>query len=401
MRRALLPAVAACIGFGLAAAAARADEPTFTKVEINPSSIFECAGVFDVDGDGDLDIVSGSNWYEAPTWTPHKIREVEKVGPYMKDFANLPMEINGDGHTDFFTVSYFGNSVGWVENPGNKTADWTYHPIDEPGPSECAVLVDLTGDGKPEVLPNTVNTVVFYALEKAGKEPKIKKVSLGNTGAGHGVGTGDVNRDGRLDILTPTGWFEAPADPLNETWTFRPAWDLGATGIQIFAGDFDEDGDTDLVYGRGHDIGLYWAEQVQGADGKPAWEKHLIDDSISSVHVLQWVDLNGDGKKNELLSGKRVYAHEVEPGDVGPSIIAYYRFDKPTKKWTRHVISQSEAAKNAPADAGKRDAQKDFPPGTAGTGLEVVAVDIDKDGDIDLVCPGKSGLYLFVNQGTK
>ena len=155
------------------------------------------------------------------------------------------------------------------------------------------------------------------------------------------------------------------------------------------------------MYGKGHDIGLYWAEQTKDADGKPVWNKHLIDDTISSVHVLQWVDLDGDGKKNELLSGKRVYAHEVEPGDVGPSIIAYYRYQGDKKGWTRHVISASEGAKNAPTEGGKRDAQKDFPAGTAGTGLEISAVDIDKDGDIDLVCPGKSGLYLFLNNGTK
>ena len=46
-------------------------------------------------------------------------------------------------------------------------------------------------------------------------------------------------------------------------------------------------------------------------------------------------------------------------------------------------------------------ALKDFPAGTAGTGLEMTAIDIDKDGDLDLVCPGKSGLYWFENLGNK
>ena len=390
---------AAFLTFGLAVASGQ--EPNFTKIEINPKSIFEGASAFDVDLDGDLDIVSGSTWYEAPTWAPHPVRDVEQVGTYTTCFSTLPMDVDGDGDTDFLSVSYFGKSVGWVENPGDKTSKWSYHLIDEPGSSECAVFADFNNDGKPELLPNTVNTVVFYALEKAGKEPKFKKVSLGDRGAGHGVGTGDFNRDGRLDILTPTGWFEAPAKPFEETWTFHPAWDLGPTGIQIYCDDFDGDGDSDLVYGMGHDIGLYWAEQTKDGDGKPAWTKHLIDDTISSVHVLQWVDLDGDGKKDDLLSGKRVYAHEAEPGDVRPSIIAYYQFNKEKKAWSRHIISASEAAKDAPADPGKRNAQIDFPPGTAGTGLEVTAIDIDKDGDIDLVCPGKSGLYLFLNNGNK
>ena len=44
-----------------------------------------------------------------------------------------------------------------------------------------------------------------------------------------------------------------------------------------------------------------------------------------------------------------------------------------------------------------RWALKDFPKGSAGTGLQTAAVDLDGDGDVDLVCPGKSGLYMFEN----
>ncbi len=390
------------IGLTLAAASiGRADEPRFRKHDINPGSIFEAAGVLDVDKDGDLDIVSGSQWYEAPNWTPHPVRDVEKVGTYMNCFSTLPMDVDGDGDADFISCSYFGKNVGWLENPGVTGDTWTYHEIDVPGPSEAAVLIDLTGDGRPDILPNTVNTIVFYSLDQAGKTPEFKKYDFGTAAAGHGVGTGDMNGDGRIDLLTPKGWFEAPADPARETWTWHPAWDLGATGIQILGKDVDGDGDADLIHGMGHDIGLYWSEQVAGADGKPEWKKHLIDDSLTSVHVLLWADLDGDGQKNELISGKRVYAHEVEPGDTRASVIAYYRFDKEKKDWSRNVIYEGQAAANAPDEAAKRDAQKDFAPGTAGTGLEIAAVDIDNDGDIDLVCPGKSGLYLFENLGTK
>jgi hypothetical protein len=114
-----------------------------------------------------------------------------------------------------------------------------------------------------------------------------------------------------------------------------------------------------------------------------------------------WTDLNGDGKDDELLTGKRVYAHEKEEGDIEAPIVAYYRFDQDAKAWKRHLIYQGQPADKAPpAESGKRDAQKDFAPGTAGTGLEMAVVDIDKDGDLDIVCPGKSGLYYFENLGT-
>ena len=88
----------------------------------------------------------------------------------------------------------------------------------------------------------------------------------------------------------------------------------------------------------------------------------VIDKEISSVHTLLWADLDGDGKADELITGKRVYAHEREPGDVDAPIVAYYKFDRPKKAWDRHIISKGEPAKDAPSDPGKRNAQKDFPP---------------------------------------
>ena len=387
----------------LGLAPTRAGEPRWKQHAINDRSPFEAAGVLDVDKDGKLDIVAGDTWYNAPDWTPYKVREVAKVGTYYNDFATLPMDVNGDGRIDFVTCSYFGQDVGWVENPGAKGKPWTYHLIDKPGSSEAAVMLDLTGDGVPEVLPNTVNVVSWFELLKPGPAPEWKKHDLGTAAAGHGVGSGDVNRDGRVDLITPKGWFEAPEHPATETWTWHPDWkDLGGAGIQILARDVDGDGLADLVFGMGHGFGLYWIKQSRAADGKVSWgERQPIDESLSSVHTLLWADLDGDGKADELVTGKRVYAHEIEAGDTNASVIAWYNFDKGSRRWARHVIFQGEPAKDAPKDGGKRDALKDFPRGTAGTGLQMTAIDIDGDGDTDLVCPGKSGLYLFENLGDK
>lgn len=400
-----MPRLLLCSALLAFASPALAEEPTFEKVDINPQSTYEAAGAFDVDNDGDIDllgdidIVCGDTWYEAPNWTPHKVRDWPKVGTYLNCFSTLPVDADADGDKDFFVCSYFGKNVGWVENPGKTGAEWPYHEIDLPGPSEAAVLIDLDGDNRPDFLPNTVNTLVFYSLDTAGPEPKWGKHQFPSEYAAHGVGTGDINRDGRLDLLTPKGWLEAPENRKSaEGWTWHPDWNLGATGIQILGKDIDSDGDTDLVYGMGHNYGLFWVEQTKGDDGKPVWTKHEIDPAIASVHTLLWADLDADGLANELVTGKRVYAHEIEPGATDASVIAWYAFDKPSRSWKKHVIFQGEPAKNAPPEREKRDAQKDFPPGTAGTGLEITAIDIDRDGDIDLLCPGKSGLYLFRNK---
>jgi uncharacterized protein (DUF3820 family) len=381
----------------------RGDDVRWKKHDINAWSVFEAAGVFDVDNDGKLDILSGDSWYNAPDWTVYPVRKLEPAGrTYRNCFATLPFDVNADGKMDFVSVSYFNKDVAWIENPGKKGETWKYHEIDKPGPSEAAVAVDVDGDGKLDVLPNTVNVVVWYALGDlpSSGQPAIKgweKHDFGTDAAGHGVGTGDVNGDGRSDLLTPKGWFESPSDPKAKTWAWHPDWKLGSTGIQILARDVDGDGLSDLVYGSGHAFGLFWEKQGKSPTGERTWTKTTIDDKLSSVHTLLWADLDGDGKANEMVTGKRVYAHEIEPGEVEASVIAYFTYDQAAKKWDRHVIYQGEPAKNAPKEGSLRDAQKDFPPGTAGTGLQMTAIDIDNDGDLDLVCPGKSGLYLFEN----
>ncbi len=287
---------------------ARAAEPRFKKHDINPTSPFEAAGVFDVDGDGTLDIVSGDTWYKGPDFKQaSKVRDVVRVGTYYNCFSTIPMDVNADGRMDYVSCSYFGKNVGWVENPGVAGKEWTYHPIALPGASEAAVAVDLDGDGKRDILPNTVNVVVWYSLERAGPEPVWKKHDFGalsNKANGHGVGTGDVNGDGRTDLLTPKGWFEAPADPKTETWTWHPDWQLGAAGIQILARDVDGDGLSDVVYGMGHNYGLFWLKQGKGPGGERSWTKQTIDDSIASVHTLLWADLDGDGKAARARHGQ-------------------------------------------------------------------------------------------------
>jgi hypothetical protein len=392
-----MPALALAV---LASGMARGGEPRWKLHAVNGKSEFEAAGVFDVDNDGKLDIVSGDTWYRAPDWTPAHVREVKRQGTYYNCFATLPLDVNADGRTDFVTCGYFSRNVGWVENPGVAGKDWTYHEIDLPGTSEAAAMVDLNGDGKPDILPNATNVVVWYELVNPGPRPVWKKHDLGKTAAGHGVGSGDVNGDGRIDILTPKGWLEAPSDRSADTWDWHPEWQLGPAGIQILARDVTGDGLADVVWGMGHNYGLLWLEQGKGTGGERTWTRHEIDTKVASVHTLLWADLNGDGKDDELLTGKRVYAHEVEPGATDGSVIAYYRFDRQARQWSRHVIFEGEPARNAPAKGPERLALRDFPPGTAGTGLQMTAIDIDRDGDVDLVCPGKSGLYLFENLGT-
>ena len=372
---------------------------TWKRQTINDQSPYEACGAADFNGDGRMDIFCGDSWYEAPTWTKHKVREVPASGPnphYYEDFSDSPLDVNGDGRPDIVTCNYFGKRVGWVENPGGDARGaWQEREIDLPGNMETGELVDLTGDGQPEFLPNPGNVVVWYEL--TSRKPVMwKRHDCGSEGAGHGVGAGDINSDGRRDILTPKGWYEQPAEA-GAPWVFHAEFQLGAAGVMILGYDVNGDGLTDVIWGNGHGFGLQWLKQTKSAAGEREWTKLTIDDTFSQVHTLLLADLDGQGEP-ELVTGKRVYAHEVEPGATDGSVVLSFQYDRKTDKWIRSTIFQGDPALNAPNDAKDRWALKDFPAGTAGTGLQMAAVDMDADGDVDLVCPGKSGLYLLENQ---
>ncbi len=342
---------------------------------INADSRFEAAGVLDVNRDGKLDILSGGFWYEAPSWKKHFVREIKEEGNYFYDFANLPMDVDGDGWMDTAGAAWHNKMVYWVRNPGKTDEPWPVYEIDTPGNMETAMSYDINGDGQPDVLPNIMSEAAWYSFKQDAAAPqgvRWEKHKLPQEAAGHGLGAGDVNGDGRCDIVTPKGWLEQTADG----WQWRPEFDLGYACIPILVHDADGDGDSDVIWGLGHNYGLFWLEQ-KSTDGKRAWEKHAIDDSWSQPHFMLMADLDNDGT-DELVTGKRYYAHNGnDPGENDPRCVYWYKFDGGAKKWVRHLLHEG---------------------GTVGFGINTAAVDIDGDGDIDIVAPGKSGLYLFENQ---
>lgn len=337
----------------------------------------ETCAFADINGDQRLDIVSGECWYESPKWIAHHFRELPYQDNYIDNFSDLPVDVDGDGNTDVVSCSWFSRALTWWKNPGRGEGTWAEQPIDKVSPVEFAFLVDLDLDGKPrELLPQFGDAKAPLAWYEIKEGAWIRHV-VSPKSYGHGIGAGDVNGDGRTDIVTPKGWFERPADPHTDEWAWHPDFDLGSTGF-IHVMDINGDGRNDLATTLAHDHGIFWMER--GEDGQ--WTKRIIDESWSQAHALVLVDLNSDGQK-DLLTGKRYMAHNGrDPGEREPLGVYWYEYRKSADGkilWVRHLIDYSTRT---------------------GGGIQIAAADIDGDGAMDFAVGGKSGLFLFRNLRT-
>jgi hypothetical protein len=383
----------------------RSADIRFRAEMIDPGAS-ESAAVADINRDGHLDIVSGDSWYEAPHWAKHTFRELGFSSNYIDDMGDLLVDVDGDGLVDVATVTWFAKKISWYRNPGKAGGPWAETIINSGFNVEFAILADVDNDGQAlEIVAQENGTgQAWYGIQnKAWVRHQISDRSYG-----HGIGAGDVDGDGRTDILTPRGWLEAPADPRAGSWTYHPAWETANAPITpppagagqpakpgaptpvaqlgfMHVQDVNADGRNDVITAAGHDYGVFWFEQ--GADG--AWTKRMIDAAWSQGHASAVVDLNGDGRL-DFVTGKRFMAHNgSDPGEREPLGLYWYE--------TRPApASPQSAAKGRPAGVEWIRHLIDYG-GRVGAGLQIPVVDIDRDGDLDLVCPGKSGLFLVHN----
>jgi hypothetical protein len=359
----------------VAAFAGRPADIDFAKTKLDGGAN-ETAAFADIDGDGRLDVVSGENWFRNPgprggVWTKTRFRELNFANNYIDDFSDLPLDVNGDGRIDIVSCSWFAKKIAWWENPG-KTGAWKEHVIENQWNVEFLFLVDLNNDGKAqELLPQFGGRgpVAWYELRNG----QFVRHIVHADNMGHGVGAGDVNKDGRADIVTPKGWLEAPADVRQTPWKLHA--DFAAekhTGF-LHVVDIDGDGRNDILYPHAHDYGIFWMKQ--GADGK--WTRNKFEDAWSQAHAGVLADLNGDGRA-DYITGKRFWAHDHDPGAQEPLGIYWYEWRAAANgvEFVRHIIDYSSRA---------------------GAGMQIAVADIDGDGDLDFAVGGKSGVYLFEN----
>jgi len=363
---------------------------TWKKIQVTDKFYAEGANVGDFNKDGKMDVVAGPYWIEGPDFTTkHLFMEEKAYDPngYSKNFFAYTYDVNKDGWTDIIIYGFPGEDVSWYENPQGKDGLWTRHKVIDRLDNESPQFVDVNGDGIPDVVGSTDGKLGYWTISDWKFHPISPKSHYQKFT--HGLGIGDVNGDGRMDIVEAGGWWEQPksleGDP---EWTFHKV-KFGNGGAQMYVYDVNGDGLNDIITSiEAHRYGLSWFEQQK--DG--TFKEHVIMGSkeeqnpyglkFAQMHAIDLVDMDGDGLK-DIVTGKRYWAHGPK-GDVDASAPA--------------VLYWFKLVRN-------KDGSVDWIPfkidDDSGVGTQVIAADLNGDKYPDVVVGNKKGIFVHIGDVKK
>jgi hypothetical protein len=390
----------------------------FKKVQLTDQFWAEGAHFADFNRDGAMDVVSGPFWYEGPAFKKrHEIYPAnasfkrfksdgtEETVPgyegalgtnnaYSDCFLTYTYDFNSDGWPDVLVYGFPGKEVAWFENPKGREGHWQRHVVFDVLDNESPGFTDINGDGKPEIICCSKGYLGFVTpnWQEPGRPWTFHPITPKSDYQRytHGLGSGDVNGDGRIDILEKNGWWEQPASLASDpVWTKHP-FGFGDGGAQMVVYDVNGDGLNDVITGiSAHGYGLAWYEQVK-ENGNVTFREHLIlpkDASknpygvqFSQGHSLDLIDIDGDGLK-DIVTGKRFWAHGKngpDPESNAPAVLYWFQLVRPG------------------------NGQVDFVPhlidNDSGVGTEVIAGYVSNKKYPDIVVGNKKGVFVFEHQ---
>ena len=393
-------------------------EPPFRQHKMTDLFYSEGIAAGDLNRDGVLDVVAGPFYYLGPDYKV--AREIyppasfnPNTPPYTDSFLNYVYDFNGDGWPDVLKINFQGAYL--YINPRGESRHWDEYRVVNTIASETTQFADIDGDGRPELVmsqgANAQNqNEIGYAKPDWSDPTKpwtFHPISAKGNWGSHGMGVGDVNGDGRVDVLHAHGWWEQPASGTTGPWKFH-AQEFGggegtgmegrwAGGADIFVYDVNGDGLPDVITSlAAHGWGLAWFQQKRDPRGDISWQRHMImgnpsaadrqeweetDKSVafSELHALALADVDGDGLK-DIVVGKRWWSHGDNYGtpDVqAPAVLYWFKLvRKPGGRveFEPHLINNN-----------------------SGVGTQILAVDMNGDGKPDILTSARKGAFVFFN----
>jgi hypothetical protein len=271
--------------------------------------------VADLDKDGTNDFVISFR-KEAPTLVWYR-RTATGWDRYVLDPSFLTVEaggavydIDGDGDPDIvFGGDWQSTEVWWWENPYpnfNPTVPWKRHVIKKGGATQHhdQVFGDFLGTGKPQLaFWNQGAKKIFLATippdPRHAESWELTEIFSGGAGeAGkigfkypEGMAAFDVDGDGKMDLLAGNLWFKHRSGT-----TFEPI-QFASIGGRVAAGRFKPGKVAQIVVAPGDGIGpLRWYECTGNPESSKDWVGHnLLSRDMIHGHSLQVADIDGDG----------------------------------------------------------------------------------------------------------
>ena len=374
--------------------------PHFTTQRVMDRYYGWSASAADFNHDGVLDIASGPYIYLGPDYRERRIyregREYNPATEYAPDMVNYAADFTGDGWPDILSTEM--RAMALYVNPKGESRRWDRHMVLPDITTEIVVMRDIDGDGKPEIIYGTNSGYCWSKPDPADPTAvwPCHHISNGRTNI-HGLGVGDVNGDGRLDLVTPAGWYEQPASgAATENWTYHEE-DFGINGEpgvlpgggEMGVYDVNGDGLPDIVTSlAAHEWGLAWFEQKKEG-GKETWVRHeFMKDystqnaggvTFSEPHATAFADIDGDGIP-DFIVGKSMWHHLENyngPDPYGPPVVVVYR-----------------TVRNPKAPGGA-----EFVPeivnNHSGVGSKIEIADLNKDGAKEIITASGNGVFIF------